>query len=182
MDDEPIDHLQMFVSHFWEILVADIDRDCLPLSSLGWQRSRQLASDCYHHDTEQTFHNCCPHTGSLLLLPAFFQPILFARNGKPLAIQRYVGAVSQSYVVDLGKAAASQAKPVVVSFAFHTQVPRDGHVVHINVDRPTPGLAVDMRYDETISRLRLMDFASRGDGGHVFGDSGARSKSDKALV
>lgn len=53
--------------------------------------------------------------------------------------------------------------------------------MHINIDRPTRGLAVDMRYDETISRLRLMDFASRGDG-HVFGDSGARSKSDKALV
>lgn len=53
--------------------------------------------------------------------------------------------------------------------------------MHINIDRPTRGLAVDMRYDETISRLRLMDFASRGNG-HVFGDSGARSKSDKALV
>lgn len=47
--------------------------------------------------------------------------------------------------------------------------------MHINIDRPTRGLAVDMRYDETISRLRLMDFASRGDGGHVFGDSAARS-------
>lgn len=54
--------------------------------------------------------------------------------------------------------------------------------MHINIDRPTRDLAVDMRYDETISRLRLMDFASRGDGGHVFGDSGARSESDKALV
>ena len=53
--------------------------------------------------------------------------------------------------------------------------------MHIDIGRPTRGLAVDMRYDETISRLRLMDFASRGDG-HVFGDSGARSKSDKALV
>ena len=70
---------------------------------------------------------------------------------------------------------------MVVSFAFHTRVPRDGHVVHIDIDRPTRGLAVDMRYEEAISRLRLMDFASRGDG-HVFGDSGARSKSDKALV
>ena len=92
-----------------------------------------------------------------------------------MAIQRHVGAVSQSYVVDLGKAAASQAKPVVVSFAFHTQVPRDGHVVHINVDRPTPGLAVDMRYGEAISRLRPMDFASRGDGGHIADDPEARS-------
>lgn len=99
-----------------------------------------------------------------------------------MAIQRHVDAVSQSYVVDLGEAAVSQAKPVVVSFAFHTRVPRGGHVVHINIDRPTRGLAVDMRYDEAISRLRLMDFASRGDGGYVFGDSAARSESDKALV
>lgn len=92
-----------------------------------------------------------------------------------MAIQRHVDAVSQSYVVDLGEAAVSQAKPVVVSFAFHTRVPRDGHVVHINIDRPTRGLAVDMRYDEAISRLRLMDFASRGDGGHVSDDPAARS-------
>ena len=47
--------------------------------------------------------------------------------------------------------------------------------MHINIDRPTRGLAVDMRYDETISRLRLMDFASRGDGGHISDDSAARS-------
>lgn len=46
--------------------------------------------------------------------------------------------------------------------------------MHINIDRPTRGLAVDMRYDETISRLRLMDFASRGNG-HVFDDPAARS-------
>lgn len=47
--------------------------------------------------------------------------------------------------------------------------------MHIDIGRPTRGLAVDMRYDETISRLRLMDFASRGDGGHVFDDPAARS-------
>ena len=47
--------------------------------------------------------------------------------------------------------------------------------MHINIDRPTRGLAVDMRYDEAISRLRLMDFASRGDGGHISDDSAARS-------
>ena len=111
----------------------------------------------------------------MLLLSVFFHPIPFARNGKPLAIQRHVDAVSQSYVVDLGEAAVSQAKPVVVSFAFHTRVPRDGHVVHINIDRPTRGLAVDMRYDEAISRLRLMDFASRGDGGHISDDPAAHS-------
>ncbi len=99
-----------------------------------------------------------------------------------MAIQRHVDAASHPCVVDLGEAAVSQAKPVVVSFAFHARVPRGGHVVHINIDRPTRGLAVDMRYEEAISRLRLMDFASRGDGGHVFGDSAARSKSDKALV
>lgn len=47
--------------------------------------------------------------------------------------------------------------------------------MHINIDRPTRGLAVDMRYDETISRLRLMDFASRGDGGHISNGPAARS-------
>ena len=134
-------------------------------------RYEQLAAE--RGPTSVWFHR--PTPGIDITNPELFSLDHFSIDGKPLAIQRRVDAVSQSYVVDLGEAAVSQAKPVVVSFAFHTRVPRDGHVVHINVDRPTPGLAVDMRYDEEISRLRLMDFASRGDGGHISDDPAARS-------
>ena len=41
-------------------------------------------------------------------------------------------------------------------------------MVHLNIDRPTKGLEVEMKYDASIiSSVRLMDFASRGDGGLV---------------
>lgn len=134
-------------------------------------RYEQLAAE--RGPTSVWFHR--PTPGIDITNPELFSLDHFSVDGKPLAIQRHVDAVSQSYVVDLGEAAVSQAKPVVVSFAFHTRVPRDGHVVHINIDRPTRGLAVDMRYDDEISRLRLMDFASRGDGGHISDDPAARS-------
>lgn len=67
-------------------------------------------------------------------------------------------------------------KPAVVSFASHTRVPQERNVVHINIDRSAKGLAVNMRYGEAISRLRLMDFASRGDGGCISDDPAARSR------
>ena len=134
-------------------------------------RYEQLAAE--RGPTSVWFHR--PTPGIDITNPELFSLDHFSVDGKPLAIQRHVDAVSQSYVVDLGEAAASQAKPVVVSFAFHARVPRDGHVVHINIDWPTRGLAVDMRYDEAISRLRLMDFASRGDGGHISDAPAARS-------
>ena len=134
-------------------------------------RYEQLAAE--RGPTSVWFHR--PTPGIDITNPELFSLDHFSVDGKPLAIQRHVDAISQSYVVDLGEAAVSQAKPVVVSFAFHARVPRDGHVVHINIDRPTRGLAVDMRYDEAISRLRLMDFASRGDGGHISDDPAARS-------
>ena len=47
-------------------------------------------------------------------------------------------------------------------------MPRNGHVFHLNIDRPTKGLDVELSYDaDAIERVRLMDFASRGDGERV---------------
>ena len=55
-----------------------------------------------------------------------------------------------------------------MAFSFRTLVPRDGHVVHIIIDRPTKGLDVDLTYDpSSAKRVCLMDFASHGDGGRV---------------
>ena len=57
---------------------------------------------------------------------------------------------------------------MVVSFTFKTKTPRDGRLVHIDIDRPTKGLEVEMKYDPSVvAAMRVMDFASRGDGGRV---------------
>lgn len=104
--------------------------------------------------------------------PAAFALEQFTINGEAIPFTRQADDVSQVYIVDLGEQVVRDEKPVVVSFAFRTLVPRDGHVVHIDIDRPTKGLEVELTYDAAaIRRVRLMDFASRGDGGRIITES-----------
>mgnify|MGYP001714078752 CR=1 FL=1 len=86
----------------------------------------------------------------------------------PVPFTRQVEEAGQIYVVDLGAEVITDAKPVVIAFRFRSLVPRNGHVFHLNIDRPTKVLDVELSYDaDAIERVRLMDFASRGDGGRV---------------
>ena len=100
--------------------------------------------------------------------PEVFALEQFTINGRPIDFTRQADDVSQVYTVDLGQDTIEQGQSAVVAFSFRTLVPRDRHVVHINIDRPTKGLDVELTYDpSSVKRVRLMDFASRGDGGHV---------------
>ena len=113
-----------------------------------------------------------PVSGVAVTDPAVFALEQFTIDGKAIPFTRQADDVSQVYIVDLGEQVVRDEKPVVVSFAFRTLVPRDGHVVHIDIDRPTKGLEVELTYDATaIRRVRLMDFASRGDGGRIITES-----------
>ena len=59
-------------------------------------------------------------------------------------------------------------RPVVVAFRFRTMAPQDGHTFHLAIDRPTKGLDVELSYDSAdIATMRMMDFASRDDGGRM---------------
>ena len=100
--------------------------------------------------------------------PAVFALEQFTINGKGIPFTRQADDVSQVYIVDLGEQVVRDEKPVVVSFTFKTKTPRDGRLVHIDIDRPTKGLEVEMKYDPAVvAAMRVMDFASRGDGGRV---------------
>lgn len=113
-----------------------------------------------------------PAPGVAVTDPAVFALEQFTIDGKAIPFTRQADDVSQVYTVDLGEQVVRDENPVVVSFAFRTLVPRDGHVVHIDIDRPTKGLEVELTYDATaIRRVRLMDFASRGDGGRIITES-----------
>ena len=113
-----------------------------------------------------------PAPGLEVTDPAVFALEQFTINGKAIPFTRQADDVSQVYIVDLGEQVVRDEKSVVVSFAFRTLVPRDGHVVHIDIDRPTKGLEVELTYDAAaIRRVRLMDFASRGDGGRIITES-----------
>ena len=109
-----------------------------------------------------------PVPGLAVSDPDVFALEQFTVNGTTVPFTRQVEEAGQIYVVDLGTEVIADGKPVVIAFRFRSLVPRNGHVFHLNIDRPTKGLDVELSYDaDTIERVRLMDFASRGDGGRV---------------
>ena len=109
-----------------------------------------------------------PVPGLTVSDPEVFALEQFTVNGTPVPFSRQAEEAGQIYVVDLGTEVISDDKPVAIAFRFRSLVPRNGHVFHLNIDRPTKGLDVELSYDaDAIERVRLMDFASRGDGGRV---------------
>ena len=109
-----------------------------------------------------------PVPGLAVSDPEVFALEQFTVNGTPVQFTRQVDEVSQVYTVDLGEQVIQQEQAVVISFSFRTRTLRSGHVVHLDIDRPTRGLDVELRYDpEQVGQMRILDFASIGEGGRL---------------
>ena len=109
-----------------------------------------------------------PVPGLAVSDPEVFALEQFTVNGTPVPFTRQVDEVSQVYNVDLGEQVIQQEQAVVISFSFRTRTLRSGHVVHLDIDRPTRGLDVELRYDpEQVGQMRILDFASIGEGGRL---------------
>lgn len=109
-----------------------------------------------------------PVPGLAVSDPEVFTLEQFTVNGTPVPFTREVDEVSQVYTVDLGEQVIQQEQAVVISFSFRTRTLRSGHVVHLDIDRPTRGLDVELRYDpEQVGQMRILDFASIGEGGRL---------------
>lgn len=109
-----------------------------------------------------------PVSGLAVSDPEVFALEQFTVNGTPVPFTRQVDEVSQVYTVDLGEQVIEQEQAVVISFSFRTRTLRSGHVVHLDIDRPTRGLDVELRYDpEQVGQMRILDFASIGEGGRL---------------
>lgn len=109
-----------------------------------------------------------PVPGLAVSDPEVFALEQFTVNGTPVPFSRQVDEVSQVYTVDLGEQVIQQEQAVVISFSFRTRTLRSGHVVHLDIDRPTRGLDVELRYDpEQVGQMRILDFASIGEGGRL---------------
>ena len=88
-----------------------------------------------------------PVPGLAVSDPDVFALEQFTVNGTPVPFTRQVEEAGQIYVVDLGTEVIADGKPVVIAFRFRSLVPRNGHVFHLNIDRPTKGLDVELSYD-----------------------------------
>ncbi|MFC2663702.1 MAG: helix-turn-helix domain-containing protein [Scardovia wiggsiae] len=108
--------------------------------------------------------------------PEVFSLEQFTIDGVDVAFQRHADSTSQVYVVDLGDEVIRAGKPVVVAFRFRTRTRQQGHVVHIDIDRPTRGLDIEFHYgDAAVAEARMLDFASIGEGGRVEDDRGTQT-------
>lgn len=106
--------------------------------------------------------------------PEVFALEQFTINGRPIDFTRQADDVSQVYTVDLGQNTIDQGQSAVVAFSFRTRTLRSGHVVHLDIDRPTKGLDVELTYDpQQIGQMRVLDFASIGEGGRTSQESSA---------
>lgn len=96
----------------------------------------------------------------------------FTINGRPIDFTRQADDVSQVYTVDLGQNTIDQGQSAVVTFNFRTRTLRSGHAVHLDIDRPTKGLDVELTYDpQQIGQMRVLDFVSIGEGGRTSQES-----------
>ena len=96
-----------------------------------------------------------------------FKLVQFKVNGKPLPIRRTRQARGQSYVVNLpdrgreqaDAAAATATQEVTIAYTYQVLVRRHGHLLYLDIGRPTRGLRVAFRYGGCgISGVTPLDF------------------------
>lgn len=79
--------------------------------------------------------------------PEAFELVRFAVNGKPRSPRRSTRKGSQFYTVALSRDAASEdGAETAVSYTYRTLVQRNGHMLHLDLNRPTHGLTVNFAY------------------------------------
>ncbi len=87
-----------------------------------------------------------------------FALVQFTVNGQERPISRSVRKRGQTYTVSLGPEAAS-GQPVVVSYTYRTVVRQHGHLLHVELERPTRGVDVELDYSGCgIAEVRTLDF------------------------
>lgn len=75
-----------------------------------------------------------------------FELVQFTVDGKPRSIRRSTRATGQSYSVNLGRPAEAGAKEVTISYTYRVLAQQSGHLIWLDIPKPTKGLKIDFRY------------------------------------
>ncbi|MEV6831187.1 hypothetical protein [Amycolatopsis sp. NPDC051102] len=87
-----------------------------------------------------------------------FELVQLAVNGKERTIRRTQRQGAQLYTAGLGTTAMS-GEPVTVAYTYRVLVQRHGHLLYLDLPRPTKGLKVQFNYSEAgIRRVNTLDF------------------------
>lgn len=96
-----------------------------------------------------------------------FELVQLVVDGKARTIRRTQRRGAQLYTASLGTAATT-GKPVVVGYTYRVLVPRYGHLLYLDLPRPTKGLKVQFAYgDAGIRRATPLDFIASSEATRV---------------
>lgn len=99
--------------------------------------------------------------------PDAFELVQLSVDGKPRPIRRTQRRGAQLYTVSVGSASRS-GKPVVVAYTYRVLVQRHGHVLYLDLPRPSKGLKVQFNYGAAgIRRVTALDFIASSEPARV---------------
>lgn len=92
-----------------------------------------------------------------------FELVSFSIDGEPRGARRTTRAGAQIFTVNLDETEDLEDE-VVISYTYRQLVQRHGHLLHVDVGRPTRGLKVGFAYGDCgIRFVNVLDYVSRGD-------------------
>jgi hypothetical protein len=96
-----------------------------------------------------------------------FELVQFSIDGKKRPIRRTERTGAQVYTVALGKAATS-GDEVTLSYTYRVLVQRHGHLLFLDLSRPTKGVHVQLDYDQVdIRQVNVVDYFASPDASRV---------------
>ncbi|GAB3168166.1 hypothetical protein GCM10027059_30420 [Myceligenerans halotolerans] len=89
-----------------------------------------------------------------------FELVELSVDGKDRPIRRTERKGSQYYTVNLGKS-AGEGREVTIAYTYRVLVQRHGHLLYLDLPRPTKGLSVKLSYGNAgIRRVNTLDFVA----------------------
>jgi hypothetical protein len=91
--------------------------------------------------------------------PEVFQLLQFSVDGRSLTGRRTTRTRSQVLTINIGSQAVAARRPVTVSYTYRTLVQQSGHLLHLDVSRPTKGFHAEFWYGDCgIRYVNVLDY------------------------
>ncbi|MCA1705793.1 MAG: hypothetical protein LC808_22020, partial [Actinobacteria bacterium] len=96
-----------------------------------------------------------------------FELVQLTVNGKDRTIRRTARTGAQLYTASLG-ASAMTGEPVTVAYTYRVLLQRHGHLLYLDLSRPTKGLNIQFNYGNAgIRRVTTLDFIASAETARV---------------
>jgi hypothetical protein len=93
--------------------------------------------------------------------PEAFELLEFTLDGRPHSARRTARATSQVYSVTLPEGQVAAGQEIAVSYTYRVLVQRHGHLLHLDVTRPTKGFKATLSYGDCgIRYVNVLDYVA----------------------